>query len=75
MRLLEGVGLAVKGMLSRVNHSASYATTLPASLAEIENPGERKISIMFEVYLGFVDPGISTWDNYWLDYCPIQQIL
>ena len=36
---------------------ASSGTTLPASLAAIANRGEWKISVMFEVYLGFAEPG------------------
>ena len=35
----------------------SSVTTMPASLAEIVNCGEWKISMMFEVYLGFADTG------------------
>ena len=35
----------------------SSITTLPASLAAIVNCGEWKIPMMFEVYLGFADPG------------------
>ena len=35
----------------------SSGTTLPASLAEIANRGEWTISMMFEVYLGFAEPG------------------
>ena len=36
---------------------ASSGTTLPASLAAIANRGEWTISMMFEVYLGFAEPG------------------
>ena len=36
---------------------ASSGTTLPASLAAIANRGEWTISMVFEVYLGFVEPG------------------
>jgi hypothetical protein len=36
---------------------ASSGTTLPASLAAIVNHGEWTISMMFEVYLGFAEPG------------------
>ena len=36
---------------------ASSGTTLPASLAVIANRGEWTISMMFEVYLGFAEPG------------------
>ena len=40
--------------------SAIYATsgtTLPASLAAVANRGEWKVSIMFDIYLGFAEPG------------------
>ena len=36
---------------------ASSGTTLPASLAAIANRGEWTINMMFEVYLGFAEPG------------------
>jgi hypothetical protein len=36
---------------------ASSGTTLPASLAAIANRGEWTISMMFEIYLGFAEPG------------------
>lgn len=36
---------------------ASSGTTLPGSLAAIANRGEWTISMMFEVYLGFAEPG------------------
>ena len=36
---------------------ASSGTTLPASLAAIANRGEWKVSMMFEMYLGFAEPG------------------
>ena len=36
---------------------ASSGTTLPASLAAIANRGEWTISMVFEVYLGFAEPG------------------
>ena len=36
---------------------ASSGTTLPASLAAIANRGEWTVSMMFEIYLGFAEPG------------------
>ena len=36
---------------------ASSGTTLPASLAAIANRGEWTVSMMFDVYLGFAEPG------------------
>ena len=36
---------------------ASSGTTLPASLAAIANRGEWSIGMMFEIYLGFAEPG------------------
>ena len=53
----------------------SSGTTLPVSLAAIANWGERKISMMFEFYLGSVESGISILVDFWLDYSLIPQIL
>ena len=36
---------------------ASSGTTLPASLAAIANRGEWTVSMMFDIYLGFAEPG------------------
>ena len=36
---------------------ASSSTTLPASLAAMANHGEWTIPMMFEIYLGFAEPG------------------